>query len=164
MLDFEKMKATLEAENQRLEKIIESQEKLIPYMEQFDKKIINKKMVDFLNELDPIRAYFDGEKERKQIVIYHKNLPYNYNTIIWDFVDKISDGKRFDHAKFSAVMRGHIAGTRAELAAIEADLADGEKRAKEFNYVQKYYKSLARTFSANLRYKFHRDFEIGYIG
>lgn len=164
MLDFEKMKAALEAEKNRLKMIIEAQEAVIPYLEKFDGKIINKKMVDYLNELDPIRAYFHGEKERKQIVIYHKNLPYNYNTVIWDFVDKISDGKRFDHAKFSAAMRGHIAGTRAELAAIESDLADGKKRAQEFNYVQQYYIKLAKDFSYFIRSKYDHDFKIGWLG
>lgn len=164
MLDFEKMKAALEAEKNRLKMVIEAQKAVIPYLEKFDGKIINKKLVDYLNELDPIRAYFHGEKEHKQLVIYHKNLPYQYNTVIWDFVDKISDGKRFDHAKFSAVMRGHIAKTRAELSAIEADLADGEKRAQEFNYVQQYYIKLAKDFSYFIRNKYDHDFEIGWIG
>lgn len=164
MLDFEKMKAALEAEKNRLKMVIEAQEAVIPYLEKFDGKIINKKLVDFLNELDPIRAYFHGEKERKQLVIYHKNLPYNYNTVLWEFVDMVSNDKRFNHKKFSAVMRGHIAETRAELAAIESDLADGEKRAQEFNYVQQYYIQLAKSFSYFIRNKYDHDFKIGWIG
>ncbi len=164
MLDFKKMKATLEAEKNRLKMVIEAQEAVIPYLEKFDGKIINKKLVDYINELEPIRAYFHGEKERKQLVIYHKNLPYNYNTVLWEFVDMVSNDKRFDHKKFSAVMRRRILNTRADLTAIESDLADGEKRAQEFNYVQQYYIQLAKGFSYFIRGEYDHDFKIGWIG
>lgn len=66
MLDFEKMKAALEAEKNRLKMVIEAQEAVIHYMKKFDGKIINKKLVDYLNELDPIRAYFHGEKRAQE--------------------------------------------------------------------------------------------------
>lgn len=167
MLDFEKMKATLNEEKKRLETIIEAQEALLPLMGKMDKKIFNKKITDAINESDEkqeIRAYIENRYNRKALVIYHKKLPYNDNNLFDGYADNFCDEKRFSYEKFKAALTAEISRKRAELAAIEADLADGEKRAKEFNYVQKYYKALARTFSANLLYKFHRDFEIGYIG
>ena len=60
-------------------------------------------------------------------------------------------------------MRWKILNTRADLTAIESDLADGEKRAQEFNYVQQYYIKLAKDFSHFIRSKYDHDFKIGWI-
>lgn len=167
MLNFEKMKATLTEEKTRLETIIEAQGKLLPLLQKMDKKIFNKKITDYINEGGEkweIRAYIENRYDRKEFVIYHKKMPYNDNNIFDGYAEFFCDEKRFSYEKFKALLTVGIARKRAELAAIEADLADGEKRAKEFNYVQEYYKSIVKTFSAHIRYKFHRDFEIGYIG
>ena len=166
MLDFEKMKTSLEAEKKRLEIIIETQKKLLPYMEKMDKKIFNKKIVDYINEMDelPIRSYIHNDGERKQLVIYHKDLPYNYNSLFWDFASTICDEKRFSFEKFKAQITKNINSKLAELETIKADLADGEKRAAELNYVQEYYRKLVKGFSYYARNKFDYDFKIGWIG
>jgi hypothetical protein len=166
MLDFEKMKAALESEKRRLETIIETQKKLLPYMEKMDKKIFNKKIVDYINEAGnlPIRAYTHNDGERKQLVIYHKDLPYNYNSLFWEIASKICDEKRFSYEKFKAQLIININAKLSELEAIKADLADGEKRAKELNYVQEYYRKLVKGFSYYARNKYDYDFKIGWIG
>ncbi len=164
MLDFEKMKAGLLSEKKRLETMIETQRKIIPYMEKMDKKIFNKKIVDYINESDTVRAYIHGEADRKQLIIYHKELPYNYNNVFWDYQEKFCDEKRFSAEKFKAQLTRRIHDNMAELETIKADLADGEKRAIELNYVQEYYKKLAKGFSYYLRSKYEYDFKIGWIG
>ena len=164
MLDFEKMRAALLFEQKRLKIIIETQERLIPYMEKMDKKIFNKKIVDYLNEVDAIHAYIYNCYDRKELVISHKDLPYNYNTLFWNMQSDYCNEKRFSFEKFKETMMKRIKSSRAELAAIEADLADGEKRAEEFNYVQQYYIQLAKGFSYFIRGKYEHDFKIGWIG
>ena len=164
MLDFEKMKTSLEAEKKRLEIIIEFQKKIIPYMEKMDKKIFNKKIVDYINEMEEIRSYINTCYDRKELVIYHQNLPYNYNNIFWENKDNLCDEKRFSFEKFKAQITKNMNSKLAELETIKADLADGEKRAKELNYVQEYYRKLVKGFSYFARNKYDYDFKIGWIG
>lgn len=164
MLDFEKMKAALEAEKKRLETIIKTQEKLIPYMEKFDKKMFNKRIVDYIDEMQEVHSYIENRYDDKRLVIYIKNLPYNYNTIFWSVQENICDDKRFSHDKFKAELLKIMNNNLSNLAAVESDLADGEKRAQEFNYVQQYYIKLAKDFSYFIRNKYDHDFKIGWIG
>ena len=163
MLNFEQMKASLQSEKKRLETIIEKQEMLISYMEKFDKKMFNKKIVDYINEADGIRAYINICFDRKELVIYHKDLPYNYNNIFWRSQESISNEKRFSYEKFKAELLKIKNDNLADLAAVEADLADGEKRAQEIAYVKDYYKKLVKGFSHHVRNKFEDEFKIGYI-
>ena len=164
MLDFEKMKAALNAEKKRLETIIKTQEKLIPYMEKFDKKMFNKRIVDYIDEMQEVHSYIENRYDDKRLVIYIKNLPYNYNTIFWGVQENICNEKRFSFEKFKNVIMANINDNRKQLAAIESDLADGEKRAQEFNYVQQYYIKLAKDFSFFIRNKYDNDFKIGWLG
>jgi len=164
MLDFEKMKAALNSEKKRLEIIIKTQEKLISYMEKIDNKMFNKKIVDYLDEIEEIHAYIHWNYDRKEMVIYHKDLPYNYNNVFWSVQENICNEKRFSYEKFKAELLKIMNNNLSDLAAIEADLADGEKRAHEIAYVKDYYKNLIKGFSHYIRRKFDRDFEIGWIG
>ena len=164
MLDYEKMKASLVGEKQRLETINQEAENLIPHMEGMDKKIFNKKIADHLNQLENVHAYINDRYGRKELVIYHKNLPYSYNTIFENYQEEICEEKRFSFEKFKAKMMHRINENKKDLTAIEADLADGERRAKEIEYVKDYYKILVKGFSHHIRGKFSRDFEIGWIG
>jgi len=179
MINPEDMKDALLYEKKRLEIIISAQTGLLETMKQFDGKMFNKKIPETLEEKRPCyRAYIYGDGDRKQLVIsfrdmnelhemrkLYRHYDCNENNVIWEMKSAITDeeGKRFSYEKFKALLLKNINRKRAELSAINSDLADGETRLQEAAKIAEYYKQIVNSFSKFIVNEYRHNFQVTYF-
>lgn len=158
MINAEKFKEILGREKAKLEAFITELNRLRDIAGRYDGKIYDKRIREAI-QAEGFHVY-KSKSGFHELVIYGDAYGSDWDLFCCREKDDFCEGKRFSQAKFRRILWITLQRARKNLAGIEKDLIDTERKLYELHQAAKYYAEQVKELSEYAQQTYRRTLEL----